>query len=302
LRPYFNSKNLFVISTDFAHYPNYNDANVNDKRTADAILSNSPITFLKTLEDNEGKRIKNLATSACGWTSILTLLYLTEKSNEFTYTSIDYKNSGDSKYGEKDRVVGYCAIAVTQKPKSETGFQLSDDDKKQLIQVAKNTIDQYIRNNKKPDIDTSNFSANLMAKCGAFVTLHKNGNLRGCIGRFTANEPLYKIVQEMAVASATQDSRFPKVTKSELPEIVIEISVLTPLKKINSIDEIEMGKHGIYIKKGYNSGTFLPQVATETGWSKDEFLGHCSRDKAGLTWDGWKNAEIFIYEAIVFGE
>ncbi len=302
LRPYFTSKNLFIISSDFAHYPSYNEANTNDKRTAESILTNSPETFLKTLAENEGKHIKNLATSACGWTSILTLLYLTENSNEFTYKLIDYKNSGDSKYGEKDRVVGYNAIAVSQSKKSETGFQLSDEDKKQLINVAKTTIEQFIKNNRKPDIDTSKFSANLFSKCGAFVTLHKKGDLRGCIGRFTANEPLYRIVQEMAIAASTQDHRFSKVTKSELTEIDIEISVLTPLKKISSIDEIEMGRHGIYIKKGHNSGTFLPQVGTETGWNKEEFLGHCSRDKAGIGWDGWKAADIFTYEALVFGE
>ena len=85
-------------------------------------------------------------------------------------------------------------------------------------------------------------------------------------------------------------------------DIKIEISVLTPLKRINSPDEIILGKHGIYMKKGYNSGTFLPQVANSTGWTKEEFLGHCSRDKAGMGWDGWKTAELYTYEAIVFGE
>jgi hypothetical protein len=92
------------------------------------------------------------------------------------------------------------------------------------------------------------------------------------------------------------------VLSTELKNIEIEISVLTPLKKISSIDEIEMGKHGIWIKKGYRSGTFLPQVATETGWSKEEFLGHCARDKAGIGWEGWKDAELFTYEANVFNE
>jgi MEMO1 family protein len=82
----------------------------------------------------------------------------------------------------------------------------------------------------------------------------------------------------------------------------VEISVLTPMKKIHSIDEIEMGKDGIYIKKGSKSGTFLPQVAKETGWSKEEFLGHCAEDKAGIGWDGWKDAELYTYEAVVFGE
>ena len=106
----------------------------------------------------------------------------------------------------------------------------------------------------------------------------------------------------MAIASATEDSRFLPVTAKEIDKLEIEISVLSPMKKIFSVDEIVLGKHGIYIKKGYYSGTFLPQVATETGWSKEEFLGHCARDKAGLGWDGWKDADIFTYEACVFGE
>jgi uncharacterized protein (TIGR00296 family) len=106
----------------------------------------------------------------------------------------------------------------------------------------------------------------------------------------------------MAVAAGTQDYRFPKVSKDEMDDIEIEISVLSPLKKIESIDEIELGKHGIYIKKGLSSGTFLPQVAKHTGWTLEEFLGHCSRDKARIGWEGWKNAEIYTYEAFVFSE
>jgi AmmeMemoRadiSam system protein A len=106
----------------------------------------------------------------------------------------------------------------------------------------------------------------------------------------------------MAIASSTEDPRFSPVESSEIPELEIEISVLTPMRRISAIDEIELGKHGIYMRKGYRSGTFLPQVATETGWTKEEFLGHCAQDKAGIGWNGWKDAELFVYEALVFGE
>ncbi|MCD4730505.1 MAG: AmmeMemoRadiSam system protein A, partial [Bacteroidales bacterium] len=126
--------------------------------------------------------------------------------------------------------------------------------------------------------------------------------LRGCIGRFDAEQPLYEVVQQMAIASSTQDTRFTPVMEYELQDLEVEISVLTPMKKINSIDEIELGKHGIYIKQGYRTGTFLPQVAKDTGWTLEEFLGHCARDKAGIGWDGWEDADIYIYEAIVFSE
>jgi len=183
-----------------------------------------------------------------------------------------------------------------------TNFDLTEADKKKLLDLARKTIEHYLETNKLLDINLSDYSENLKQHCGAFVSLHKHNQLRGCIGRFMADEPLLKVVQEMAIAAATQDYRFPKVKSSELKDIEIEISVLSPLKKIEDISEIVLGKHGIYIKKGFSSGTFLPQVATETGWSLEEFLGHCSRDKAGIGWDGWKNAEIYIYTAEVFSE
>ena len=210
-------------------------------------------------------------------------------------------NSGDSKYADKSRVVGYWSIAVVQKG-TEPGFSISEPDKKELLRIARVTIEKKTGEDKVPGFNTKGYSKALMTPCGAFVTLKKNGDLRGCIGRFTSEEPLYKVVSDMAVASATQDSRFIPVTKSEVPGLGIEISVLSPMKKISSIDEIIMGKHGIYIKKGWASGTFLPQVATETGWTKEEFLGHCARDKAGIGWNGWKDADIYVYTADVFSE
>ena len=112
--------------------------------------------------------------------------------------------------------------------------------------------------------------------------------------------PLHEIVAEMARAAALEDPRFMPVTKDELDDIDVEISVLTPMRRIKSLDEFQLHKHGIYIKKGYRSGTFLPQVADEVNWTKEEFVGHCAQDKAGIGWDGWKDAELYVYEAIVF--
>jgi AmmeMemoRadiSam system protein A len=181
-------------------------------------------------------------------------------------------------------------------------FKLDDKDKKDLLLIARKTVVEYVKNHITPEINAKNLSAAIKTNCGAFVTLRKHGDLRGCIGRFDSNEPLYKVVQDMAVASSTQDYRFKPVGPDEIKELEIEISVLTPMRRIDSIDEIELGRHGIYIKKGFRSGTFLPQVADETGWTKEEFLGHCAQDKAGIGWDGWKDAELYIYEALVFSE
>jgi AmmeMemoRadiSam system protein A len=139
-------------------------------------------------------------------------------------------------------------------------------------------------------------------KCGAFVTLNESGHLRGCVGHFGENIPLYEVVADMARAAAFEDTRFNEVSQSELSSIEIEISVLSPLKKIDNISQFQYGKQGIYICKDSRGGTFLPQVAQEVNWTKEEFLGHCSRDKAGLGWDGWKNADLYTYEAVIFKE
>jgi AmmeMemoRadiSam system protein B/AmmeMemoRadiSam system protein A len=307
LKPYMNGNNLFVISTDFSHYPPYDDAIAVDKKTCDAILSNHPDRLLNVLKENENRNVTNLATSLCGWTSVMTLLYMTEGDPAVSMTPVYYRNSGDSKYQDKKQVVGYWSILVSKKEKERqkpapSGFNLNDKDKKDLLMIARTTLREYILNQKTPEINTAGFSKSLMSPSGAFVTLKEEGALRGCVGRFIVEEPLWKVVQQMAIASSTQDNRFPPVDPKEIGKISIEISVLSPMRRIKSPDEIELGKHGIYITKGYYSGTFLPQVATETGWSKEDFIGHCSRDKAGLGWDGWKNADLYIYEAAVFSE
>jgi len=305
LNPYFKNDNLFIISTDFSHYPDYNNACNVDEITAKAIQTNDPDQLLQTLRSNEAKGISNLATSLCGWTSVLSLLYITEKMDDIEVDLLQYKNSGDSPYGEKSRVVGYYAIMFSKKKlnnQTQDDFKLSKSDKEYLLLIARNTINSYISNGVIPKINKNEVPENLKTKCGAFVTLNKNGKLRGCIGRFGEEKSLFQVVQDMAIASSTQDSRFPIVTEDELSEIDIEISVLTPLKHIESIDEFELGKHGIYIKKGYATGTFLPQVAHGRKWTKEEFLGYCAREKAGIGWEGWKNADLYTYEAIIFNE
>ncbi len=303
LKPYLNERNLFVISTDFSHYPPYDDAVNVDHATADAILSNSPEIFMDTIRDNERKGIPNLATSICGWTSVLTLLEMTSQTEDIKFVPLLYRNSGDSDYGDKIRVVGYWSIVAEQeKEKNGLDFSLTDEDKKNLLHIARRTLESYIRYGEIPEIDTSGFSATLRTPTGAFVTLNKEGALRGCIGTFRPDKPLYLVVQDMTISASSKDYRFPKVTPDELEKIEIEISVLTPMKKINSVNEIKLGRDGIYIKKGWNAGTFLPQVATSTGWSLEEFLGHCARDKAGIGWNGWKDAEIYTYRALVFDE
>ncbi len=307
LKPWFLPENLFIISSDFSHYPSYNDAIVTDRKTADGIISGSTRTFLDALKVNEAKKIKGLATSMCGWTSGLSLLYLGEGNKNLSLKLVDYSNSGDVPGAGKGEVVGYNAIVMYEKKNddlagSDKSFSFTKDEKKLLFGIVKNTLEAKLSGQRDYVVDEASLPETLKKPMGAFVTLKIGGSLRGCIGRFTSSEPLFKVVHESALSAAFDDPRFPPLTKDEFKKTHFEITVLGPMKKIKDINEIILGKHGIYIKKGNNSGTMLPQVATENGWSVEEFLGYTSREKAGLGWDGWKEAEIFIYEGVVLDE
>jgi len=295
LRPWFNADNLFVISTDFSHYPTYDMACKTDTETANAIVANDAQLLKKCCDKGNAFLSGNLQTALCGAAAVQTLLHLTRDNKEISLEKIVYKNSGDVPQGDKDRVVGYWAISASRK--NDT-LVITEQDKNQMFRLVKESIKEAIgkSNSILPGLE---YTGILNQHLGVFVTLRNNGKLRGCIGRFNPKQPLYQTLKDVAISSATKDYRFDAVTKEELDEIDIEISILTPLKKIRSVDQIQLGKHGIYIKNGLNSGTFLPQVALEMRWTKDEFLGHCARDKAGIEWDGWKTAELFTYEAIV---
>lgn len=306
LRPWFTEENLFIISSDFSHYPNYKDAVETDRITAQGVVSGNPKTFLATLQKNSGSKLNGLVTSMCGWSSGLTLLFLSEKNDNLQYKVIDYTNSGDSSYGSKNEVVGYNAIMLIDKDpqkdmmsNNKEEFSFNEKEKEILFSIARNTIQSNFTGKNEVRIDAGKIPDHLKEPMGAFVTLKIEGRLRGCIGRFISKDPLYEAVRASSFSSAFEDPRFSPLTKEDFENAEMEITVLGPLKRINNIDQIILGRHGIYIKKDNRSGTMLPQVAIENGWSKEEFLGYTSRDKAGLGWDGWRDAEIFIYEGVV---
>jgi hypothetical protein len=317
LKPWFNDENLFIVSSDFSHYPSYGDACAVDNRTGKAVESGDPEQFIATIESNARSGISNLATSACGGFPIITLLMMLDGQYEVKH--IMYQNSGDIDDHDLNRVVGYHAFAIVRRDAQAAGhasqhdsqtanttdFSLSDEEKRILKDIALQSIKDSLDGKGIAPLTshlsplTSHLSP-LTSKCGAFVSLHKRGRLRGCIGHFGEDVPLHEIVAEMARAAAFEDPRFMPVTRDELNDIDIEISVLTPMRRIYSLDEFQLHRHGIYIRKGRRSGTFLPQVADEVDWTKEEFVGHCSQDKAGLGWNGWRDAELYVYEAIVF--
>lgn len=296
LKPYFTDENLFIVSSDFSHYPSYEDACKVDAKTGKALESGDVETFIATIHQNADSGIRNLATSACGELAIVTLLLMMDQRYEVKH--LLYQNSGDIDDYDHSRVVGYHAFAILRS--EDKGFSLSDEEKKMLKDIAYTSIKDSLDGKPIAQPALNAKLSILNSKCGAFVSLHKHGHLRGCIGHFGEDTPLHEIVAEMARAAAFEDPRFMSVTRDELDELDIEISVLTPMRRIQSLDEFELYRHGIYIRKGYRSGTFLPQVADEVNWTKEEFVGHCSQDKAGLGWEGWRDAELYVYEAIVF--
>ena len=179
---------------------------------------------------------------------------------------------------------------------------LTNPQRKQLLEIARQSIQSYLKTAQKPQLLEKDPA--LSGKCGAFVTLHQNSELRGCIGSLVSNQPLYQTISEMAVEAATGDPRFAALEPEELKNIQIEISVLSPLEKISDPAKIKLGLHGVLVRQGFRSGVFLPQVATETGWSKDEFLSNLCAHKAGLNPEAWKqkSCEVYIFTAEVFSE
>ncbi len=292
-------KILVVGSTDLSHFHSYEQAVKRDRRVVDHVQRMDTDGLLRDLESG--------TCEACGGGPMVVAMLVAKKLGGRARV-LKYANSGDVT-GDKGRVVGYlsAALYVENPPKSRVpgnpaGIEggLSQEERKALLEHARRSIECRIQGKPLPDLTP--VSDVLNEKRGAFVTLKKNGRLRGCIGYIEARKPLSQAVSEMALAAAFNDPRFPPLKREELAGLDIEISVLSPLKKIKDIHEIEVGKHGLYVVKGFHSGLLLPQVATEYRWDRLTFLQETCY-KAGLPADAWrdKDTDIYIFSAEVFG-
>lgn len=172
---------------------------------------------------------------------------------------------------------------------------MDEKDKKALLQIARKSVESAVKGTSNDQTQVEITSPDLKGENGVFVTLRTRGTLRGCIGRMVSDIPLHKLVSEMAVSAATEDSRFNQIQPSELDDLEIDISVLSPLQKAENPLDFELGRHGIYIKKDSATGCFLPQVAADTGWTREEFLTQCCSTKAGLSPDAWKREDVDVY-------
>jgi len=304
-----NQRVLLLASSDMSHYPSYEDAVQVDRQTLSVIESFDPGRLFRSDKELLGQGRPNLVTTLCGLGPVMAVMMAAKGLGAQKVKVLHYANSGDVQVQgtrNRGRVVGYGAVVFyNPEIKTEGGeaMDYTDEGKAELLRIVRTTLEHILAKEEPPEFTLKN--ERLKEEKGVFVTLTNQGRLRGCIGHFPADTPLYKIVSQMAVAAATQDYRFyyNPVTLKELAQIKIEISILSPMKRVTDVNQIRMGVDGIYIKQGAQAGTFLPQVATETGWSRDEFLSHCCQDKAGLPPDCWKKgAEIYTYTATVFHE
>jgi AmmeMemoRadiSam system protein B/AmmeMemoRadiSam system protein A len=306
-----SKKALVVASTDMSHFLPRDEANTLDKATIELVRAMNTANLLRKVERNEN--------ILCGGAAVLAALFYAQSIGGARVTPLGYADS-TAGGGPADQVVGYFAAAVTTgAPKSGTlrlgrplvlgsmlaaapgqspEFTLSAEEKKSLLRLARQAVESYVRNRTAPPSATED--PVLQSKRGVFITLTKNGDLRGCIGFTEPVYPLAEAVVRCAVYAATEDPRFRPVQPSELKDLDYEISVLTPLRKIDDPDIVEIGKHGLLISQGASRGLLLPQVAVEQKWDRDEFLAEACL-KAGLPRDAWKTgAAVYVFEAIVF--
>ncbi len=281
---------LVLVSSDMSHYYPYQEAVKRDWATIDALRKLSFNRFFSGARDGEYEM--------CGWVPTSFAIAFAHQFGNVEFRLLKYANSGDT-YGDKSRVVGYMSAVIIKKKKKEVSM-FTKEQKAKLLKLARRSIEHYLKTGRRLE-DLGIDDPALYKEKGAFVTLKKHGMLRGCIGHIIGDMPLCEVVAEMAIQAAVGDPRFPPLSLEELPEVEIEISVLSPLKKVEDINDIKIGKHGLLLRKGFHSGLLLPQVPVEYGWDRMTFLRQLAV-KAGLPPDEWQGGELYSFTAEVFSE
>jgi AmmeMemoRadiSam system protein B/AmmeMemoRadiSam system protein A len=302
---------IVVATTDLSHYNPYARAKAFDSETVGLMAGGDAGEMARYMTEHPDRM--------CGPAPVLAAMSFATHSGA-TPVLLKYANSGDTA-GGKDAVVGYAAVAFVKKTGATTSVEkaepttssvadesahdseyLTGEEKRTLLRLARRSIESLVRDHTLLVVDPPE-STRLREAGAAFVTLKRDGQLRGCIGSMQAVMPLYQTVIQMAAAAASRDTRFPPVRPEELDDIHIEISVNTPLTRVSGPDDIILGTHGVVVSQGSRQGVFLPQVATETGWSKEKFLSNLCMHKAGLPPDAYKNgADIFVFTSVIFEE
>lgn len=287
---------LVLASSDLSHFHPWDDAVTMDRKTLNALEEWDYFSMAQNFEARTWE--------ACGGAPVVAAMIYAERMGANQARVLQYANSGDVT-GDRSRVVGYSAAVFQKAPAEiprEIPFSLSDEEKRELLALARKSVEHAIEERHAYEPPPGS-TESLNQERGAFVTLRKEGALRGCIGYSTALKPLTMTVRDTATLAAIRDPRFPAVTREELPRLEYEISVLSPLRRVLDIEQIMVGEHGLLIKNGENVGLLLPQVPVERNWDRTAFLEQTSV-KAGLPPDGWRSedTDIFSFTAIVFGE
>ena len=290
---------LLIASSDMSHFHSQEKANLIDRNTLSFISSNDSAALFDNLRTGD--------CELCGDAAVITLMLTMKKIKAEHRQILDYSTSADTTNSSPERVVGYSSVIYSKALNEKTNIipkrskdMLTYTQKSELLAMARKSIKDYLKSGERQTIKTDD--PLFLEKRGAFVTLSKNGMLRGCIGRIVSDIPLIRVIRDMAIEAATSDPRFPAVSEQELESLDLEISVMSPIEEITDISKIKVGTHGIIISKEYHSGLLLPQVATEYGWNTEQFLEQTCV-KAGLNRDEWKKgAKIFIFSAEVFKE
>jgi AmmeMemoRadiSam system protein B/AmmeMemoRadiSam system protein A len=308
-----NRKALIIASSDLSHYPAYRQACRVDSAVLHSIETLDPGEVQSALRRESAAASPPLGTCACGEGAILTAISAARELGADHARVLSYANSGDASIGDYERVVGYGAVALARgqssafAPTPETSSAATavdaagnPDYQQALLTFARETLVWQLSSQTSPLAQRS--VKFVEANGGAFVTLKINGELRGCIGHTAADMPLSRTVGAMTLSAALEDRRFRPVESSELNDITIEISAVTPLRTISDPSEIVVGRDGVLLRQGRHSAVYLPQVATEQGWNRDDMLDHLCL-KAGLTAGSWKkDTEFRTFQTTVFSE
>jgi AmmeMemoRadiSam system protein B/AmmeMemoRadiSam system protein A len=300
--PEARAQTLIVVSSDLSHYHPYDYANNVDHQTLQAIADWDYLSLSRNFAMWE----RGMQTwEACGGGPIVAGMIAAEGLGAKHAQILKYANSGDAT-GDKSRVVGYGAVAITRESAAEAKksaeFTLTGREKNALMKIARASVETRVRDRKIYLVGATGFPRLEEAR-GAFVTLKEHGELRGCIGYITPIKSLAETVRDVAAYAAVEDTRFPPVTTQELPLLEYEVSVMSPLRRVLDIKEIKVGKHGLIMKQGDIEGILLPQVPVEEKWDRDTFIEETCL-KAGLPRQAWKDddTDIFMFTALVFGE
>jgi AmmeMemoRadiSam system protein B/AmmeMemoRadiSam system protein A len=287
---------LIVASSDLSHYHPYEQAVKIDHKTLSALQTWDYFSMSRNFETRTWE--------ACGGAPIVAAMIAAERMGANKAIVLKYANSGDIN-GDRSRVVGYGAVALVKSQgqrSTEQLFSLSQREKNELLALARKSVEYAVRE-RKPYEPAATASEALNQEHGAFVTLKEAGDLRGCIGYTSATKPLYLTVRDTATFAALRDPRFHPVAASELGQLEYEISVLSPLRRVQDVRQIKVGQHGLLMKNGDYEGLLLPQVPVEQRWDRQTFLDETCV-KAGMRTGCWKdeNTDIFMFTAVVFGE